>query len=79
MMTPELTKFLGWNRVEVGQDEGQKKVTAWFLQPDVQAQKVTTNLILPIGETIVTGGLPDSTAKELTYLFITARKGGLSR
>ena len=78
-MTPELSTFLGWNRIEVGQVEGQRKVTAWFLQPDVQAQKVTTSLILPIGETIVTGGMPDSTGKKLTYVFITARKACLPR
>ncbi|MFA5190074.1 MAG: hypothetical protein WC740_05065 [Verrucomicrobiia bacterium] len=78
-MIPELSKFLGWSRIEVGQDEGQKKVTAWFLQPNVQAQRVVTSLLVPMNETIVTGGLPDSTGKTLTYIFITARKALLPR
>lgn len=76
---PELSKFLGWNRIEVGQDEGQKKVTAWFLQPNVQSQRITTSLVVPMNETIVTGGLPDSTGKTLVYIFITARKASLPR
>ncbi|MBI5819797.1 MAG: hypothetical protein HZA88_12505 [Verrucomicrobia bacterium] len=78
-MIPELSKFLGWNRIEVGQDEGQKKVTAWYLQPNVQSQRITTSLVVPMNETIVTGGLPDSTGQTLTYIFITARKASLPR
>ena len=73
-LIPELSEFTGWNRIEVGQAEGSKKVTAWVQQPDFQVRRTTTSLIVPLDGTIVTGGVPDAAGKTLTYFFVTARK-----
>ena len=79
ILKPELSKFLGWDSIEVGQNEHNKKTKVWYLQPSLQTQRIDTSLIVPLGQTRLTGGLPDSTAKKLIYIFITARKAGPPR
>lgn len=78
-LTPELSKFLGWDSIEMGQTEYNKKVTDGYQQPEFQLQRVTTHLVVPMSQTIVTGGLPDSTTKKPVYIFITARRAGSPR
>ena len=71
-MNPELAEFIRWNNIEAGEVEGTRKSTMWMAQPDFFVRRTTTSFDIPADRTLVSGGMPDSTGKLVTYIFITA-------
>ncbi|MFA5190073.1 MAG: hypothetical protein WC740_05060 [Verrucomicrobiia bacterium] len=69
---PEFSEFIGWNNVEAGETEGKKTSRMWVQQPDFYSRRTTTSIIVPMEGTVVSGGMPDSTGKRVTYVFVTA-------
>lgn len=73
-MIPEFSEFIGWNNVEAGEVEGKRTSKMWVQQPDFYSRRTTTSIIVPMEGTVVSGGMPDSTGKQVTYVFVTAHR-----
>ena len=71
-MIPEFAELTQWSNIEAGQDEGKKTSKVWMAQPDFYVRRATTSIIVPMNGTVVSGGMPDSTGKLVTYVFVTA-------
>jgi hypothetical protein len=71
-MIPEFTELPRWSNIEAGEDEGKKTSKMWVAQPDFYVRRVTTSIDIPMDGTVVSGGMPDSTGKLITYVFVTA-------
>ena len=71
-MVPELAEFLGWSNIEAGETEGKKTSKVWMSQPDYYTRRTAISLDIPVDGTVVYGGMPDSTGKQVTYVFVTA-------
>ena len=71
-MIPEFAELTRWSNIEAGEDEGKKTSKVWFAQPDFYVRRATTSIIVPVDGTVVSGGMPDSTGKLVTYIFVTA-------
>ncbi len=73
-LVPELCENAGWRgsgveRIDPGGKDGRVDIP----QPVFHSRNVTTSVMLTDGETVVMGGLPDRTGREITYIFLTAR------
>ena len=60
-----------WSYIEAGEDESKKTSKMWVTQPDFYVRRATTSIIIPMDGTVVSGGMPDSTGKLVTYVFVT--------
>ena len=78
-MIPEFTELTRWSSIEAGEDEGRKTSKMWVLQPDFYVRRATTSITVPVNSTVITGGMPDSTGKLVTYIFVTAHKAPVVR
>ena len=71
-MIPDFSEFLRWTNIDTGEDEGKRTSKMWVQQPDFYVRRTTTSLLVPVDGTVVSGGMPDSTGKLVTYVFVTA-------
>ena len=73
-MCPELCENGVWRDVAAGGNNPTGRVSRGEMpQPVFHSRNVTTSVMLTDGETVIMGGLPDRTGREITYIFLTVR------
>ena len=73
-LVPELCENGIWRDVVAKGSEPSGAVSRVEMsQPVFHSRNVTTSVMLTDGETVIMGGLPDRTGREITYIFLTAR------